>query len=97
MCSEALQHCSELLTKPGSTLTPQETEIRTMVLDHRPGLEPLSKGFSSRQRRDWTSLGFWCEICGSQRVGSAIAITRLDLIAFENFALAITLLSLSGI
>ena len=38
-----------------------------MVSDH--GLSLLSKVFFLLKRRDWTSLGFWAEIWGSQGVG----------------------------
>ena len=38
--------------------------------DHglRPWFGPLLQGFHIK-RRDWTSLGFWAEIRGSQEVG----------------------------
>ena len=61
-------------TKTGSTPTPWETQIQTMVW----GSETMVwssftfikfKSFSLWQDRDWTSLSFWSDIWGSQGVG----------------------------
>ena len=54
-------------TKTGSTPTPWETEIQTMVSDH--GLEPLlERVFFPLKDRDWTSLSFWSGIWEFQGV-----------------------------
>ena len=60
-----------VVTKTGSTPTPWETEIQTMVLDHGLRLN-LFKSFLLVKDRHWTSLSCWSEIRESQGEGVGV-------------------------